>query len=656
MSGGLASLLLFAWESVLILQSGAVGLKMDTDGPFAALMAAIRPLLPGLLLKVLGAYVAAGALLGLFAHALACAVAPARRWRWLVWSGELLALALLLTWLKAQIRPALIDDLAWARPALTWMVDHGTPSQPRLALSLFVAAHLLVAALRRAWAPVVAVASAFGLTILGALASSWEPATERHPLVVLIGIDAFRPDRLSPLGGSGKVAPHLEAFLREATLFTRAYTPIAQTEPAWRALLTASWPFRTGVRYPLTAEERWVHLPTFPAALNAAGFQTRFATDCSRFNFQPALSGFAIREQPPRGAVNFLLEKLRYRALGVFWDNAVGSALLPEFIDNRALAGTFDPLAYARRLSARWVDAASAQPALLAFHSTAAHFPGDPVYPYYRKFVPPSEPLERRLRMYFTPIGAGTAGSWSREGAEALYDELLAQGDAQVGTLLDSLKAAGLYDEALVIVFSDHGESFHADHPELAGATPVHGARLSDEENQILLAMKLPKSMRTASTPSKVDALVRLIDIGPTILDVAGVPPLPGVDGKSVVPLLRGESVAPRRLYAETGFTHASPEAFDLDHWKGTPRTFDAYQILPDGRVQMTQAAHDGCLREKDVAAFDGKTWVIRSPRSDGTIQLQCRGQCEQAGTLTAWLDGVAGPVPTGGGAVAGTH
>ena len=32
------------------------------------------------------------------------------------------------------------------------------------------------------------------------------------------------------------------------------------------------------------------------------------------------------------------------------------------------------------------------------------------------------------------------------------------------------------------------GESFHADSPELAGATPVHGARLSDEENRIFLA------------------------------------------------------------------------------------------------------------------------------------------------------------------------
>ena len=42
-----------------------------------------------------------------------------------------------------------------------------------------------------------------------------------------------------------------------------------------------------------------------------------FATDCSRFHWEGSDSGFATRLQPPRGAVNFLLEKLRYRGLGL---------------------------------------------------------------------------------------------------------------------------------------------------------------------------------------------------------------------------------------------------------------------------------------------------------------------------------------------------
>ena len=60
-----------------------------------------------------------------------------------------------------------------------------------------------------------------------------------------------------------------------------------------------------------------------------------------------------------------------------------------------------------------------------------------------------------------------------------------------------------------------------------------------------------------------MEQLVRLIDVGPTVLELAGLDAaraLPGSDGVSLAPLLRGAQLLPLRLYAETGFTHASPE------------------------------------------------------------------------------------------------
>ncbi|MHB8879054.1 MAG: sulfatase-like hydrolase/transferase, partial [Myxococcaceae bacterium] len=420
----------------------------------------------------------------------------------------------------------------------------------------------------------------------------------------------------------------------------RAYTPIAQTEPAYRSLLTARWPTATGVRYPLTAEERWAGLPTFPAALTAAGWRTSFQTDCSRFNWQGESSGFTERRQPPRGALNFALEKLRYRALGVLADNAAGAALLPELIDNRALAGVYDPVGYGKRLMKNLAADAASGPSLFVFHSTAAHFPGDPVYPHYRRFVSPSAPLERRLRMIFSPIGGGkdaAAAGWGRVESEALYDELLGQADAQLGQVLDGLRERGLYDEATIIVLSDHGESFHADVPAISGATPVHGARLSDEENRMLLAVKLPRS-QGAKRVEQVDALVRLVDIGPTILALAGLPPLAAADGVSLLPLLHGESAPPQRLYAETGFTHASPEVFDPGHAATAPRTFDAYRVRPDGVVELSPAAHEAVMREKDYGAFDGRSWLVRAPQKDGTVAERCTGPCDDPG-LKSFLE-----------------
>ena len=641
-------LALFALETERLLSAGVVGVGINVDGPYAALMSAIRPFLPGLLVRIAMVYGVAGALMGLVAWALARAWGQ-QRLAWVV--PHWLVLLALLAWDRAIARPALFDDVPSLRPMLGWLVDHGEPWHPRLVAGLWFAVPLVLLAWRsrghrRSLGLAVGGAAAVGL--LGAWVARAPTGGGKHPLVILIGVDAFRPDRLRALGGTGAVAPHLDRFVEEgATLFSRAYTPIAQTEPAWRSLLTARWPHRTGVRYSLTAESRSLQLPTFAWRFADAGWRTVFATDCSRFHFEGPDSGFTTRLQPPRGAVNFLLEKLRYRAVGLFADHRLGAAWLPELVENRALAGIYDPVGYADRLAARLLSEASQGPTLFAFHATAAHFPGDPTYPFYRRFVAPSEPLERRLRMHFSPVvpgAAGGAGTWNRAGVEGLYDELLAQADAQVGQLFDALKRTGRYDDALILVLSDHGESFYADRPELTGATSVHGARLSEEENRILLAVKLPRGQRA---PARVDTLVRLVDVGPTLLELSRLPPLPeDVDGVSLTPLLREEPFQPPPLYAETAFTHVSPEIFDPSHWPGAPRSFDTYRIRQDGVVEVDGAAHAAILREKDRGAFDGQRWLVDRPRSDGSVQRSCTGDCSQTAVLSSWLDAVLTRAP----------
>jgi arylsulfatase A-like enzyme len=650
--GAAAGLAAFAVETLLILRGEVAGLEVDLQGPVAAFLRAARPLLWSLVGRIAAVYALAGAGAGVLAGAMARMVtlpgeAPSRRERALAFTLELGAIGFVLAWSSAIARPALVDDLPGVAGPLEWLVNAGEPWHPAAFVGAWLLVHLVTFARARGARRAAAVAGALAV----ALGAWWRPPAgadaarvdpERSPpLVVLIGLDAFRPDRLGAFGGSGQVAPHLEAFIREATLFTRAYTPIAQTEPAWRTLLTARWPHRTGVRHPLTPDEQVAPLPTFTGVLAERGHVTSFRTDCSRFHFQPEASGWTERAQPPRGALNFLLEKLRYRAVGMVAANRLGAAWLPELVDNRALAGMYDSRGFARRLAEDWVrKARSGRPALLAYHATAAHFPGDPVYPHYRRFVSRTEPLSRRLRMVYQPLGqAPHAAAWSRQAAEGLYDELLSQADEQLGIILGALRRAGHYDRALVVVFSDHGESFHADVPGLAGATPVHGARLSDEENHVLLAIKLPAGMRG---PPRVDELVRLIDIGPTVLEHAGAPALEGADGVSLWPLLRGEPHPPLYLYAETGFTHASPEVFDPGHLRGFPRTFQAYQVREDGAVVMSAPAQEAALREKDVGAFDGRVWLVRSPRQDHSIQERCSGGGECA-ELKAWLGQVAG-------------
>lgn len=68
------------------------------------------------------------------------------------------------------------------------------------------------------------------------------------PNIIIIGVDALRPDFLSFFGHE-KVMPFFDTFLPNATVFSDAVTPLARTFPSWTSLLTGQYPLRNGVRF-----------------------------------------------------------------------------------------------------------------------------------------------------------------------------------------------------------------------------------------------------------------------------------------------------------------------------------------------------------------------------------------------------------------------
>lgn len=627
-----------AAETWLVLSSQAVGLDLDVKGPFAALLGLAKQTLPSFVARVaavywLGAAVVGAAAVGASAAAGAGAVAA------VLTHFGLLAAAVLY---RAVINPALFDDLPGAARWLGPLVDHGEPWH-----AVAVVALVLLAVSARGPQRTRGLLLGVLLVAVSAAAVSRQPrfgaVAASHAPVILFGIDALRPDRLAALGGAG-LTPHLDELVADATLFTRAYTPIAQTEPAWRSLLTSTYPARHGVRYSLIrAQERRPGLSVAQVFADA-GWQTVFATDCSRFNFQDAASGFAERRQPPRGAINFLLEKMRFRGAAVF--APLGRWLVPELTENRALAGMVDSQVYAERLTADVLARAARGPLFYAYHATAAHFPGDPTYPFYRRRLGSDVPLNQRLRMFYQPVSEeGAAPPRGRDGQlvnEALYDALIMQADAQLGVLISGLREAGLYDAATLIVFSDHGEDFYHGRPTLEGKLSVHGAALGDEQNHAVLAVKLGRKSESASPRRAANkSLVTLLDIAPTLLDLAGLPALPEARGRSLVPALLGTGEglpAETPFFAETAYTHALPSVFEQEHYTGARRSFDSYTLHPDGLVEVADATHQEIMREKDYGAFDGTRWLSLWRDRDGLLRWSCRaatpGACEDVAAV----------------------
>ncbi len=120
--------------------------------------------------------------------------------------------------------------------------------------------------------------------------------------------------------------------------------------------------------------------------------------------------------------------------------------------------------------------------------------------------------------------------------------------DDALGVVLKAVDDAGLRDKTLVIVTTDHGVPF-----------PGHKGTLTENGTGVLLMMRGPGGFTGGK---RIDALVSQLDLFPTLLDVIGLKPRPGLDGTSLLPLVQGETGTVRsKLVTQTTF-HVAEEPY----------------------------------------------------------------------------------------------
>jgi arylsulfatase A-like enzyme len=153
-------------------------------------------------------------------------------------------------------------------------------------------------------------------------------------------------------------------------------------------------------------------------------------------------------------------------------------------------------------------------------------------------------------------------GRWSKDTGVAAslqpdrYDEAIAYADHELGVLLDALAKRGLIDSTLIVVTADHGEALGE------GGRTLHGRSLHEEQVRIPLLVAPPGQARA----TRVDALVSLMDLAPTLVDAAGFPVPPSFQGRSL--LERNPWFEPRLALGE--FSGPNRRAWYLreDEWK----------------------------------------------------------------------------------------
>ena len=125
----------------------------------------------------------------------------------------------------------------------------------------------------------------------------------------------------------------------------------------------------------------------------------------------------------------------------------------------------------------------------------------------------------------------------------AAYYAMIEQGDTEVGRMMKALEETGQLDDTIVIFMSGHGEML-GDH-----GMYLKGPYFYDCLTRVPLMIRWRKKYEQGV---KVDALVELLDIAPTLLEAAGVPVPSGMQGRSLTPLLTGATTKHRdSVYVE---------------------------------------------------------------------------------------------------------
>jgi arylsulfatase A-like enzyme len=173
----------------------------------------------------------------------------------------------------------------------------------------------------------------------------------------------------------------------------------------------------------------------------------------------------------------------------------------------------------------------------------------------------------------------------------AAYYAMVSLIDDETKRILDRLQAQGLDDNTLVIFTSDHGEML-GDHQLL-----LKGPMLYEMAVRVPLIMRWPGHVPAGG---RRDALVQWIDLTSTFMDAAGLDPLPGSQGQSLLALARGDRDAPTRdwaicEYLDSGHPYDPPVLLTMlrhDRWKlvvqhgppatSRPRSGELYDLVDD--------------------------------------------------------------------------
>ncbi len=337
-----------------------------------------------------------------------------------------------------------------------------------------------------------------------------------RPNIVLVTIDTLRYDHV---GCSGEIpwikTPTLDALAGDGAQFLQAISQSPTTTPSHCSIMTSVYP---NVHDAVNGKPMRRDLLTVAHCLSENGYATAaFTSATTTRSINSGLDGgfdLYVDSLVPWSeafSADAFQNLVAFYILGIMQKSQIAG----EVVTERAL---------------RWLAKEPQQPFFLWLHYFDPHSPYGSPPPYrdmYLAHVLPDAPM---------------ASDRARYAGDVTYT------DAQLGRVIEALKQRQLYDDALLVVTSDHGEAFGEQH--WGYTEKAHGDHLYDTTQHVPLIIKAPG----APAHRRIQQQVELIDIAPTILACTTIPPPPSFAGQSLWELVQGQPFSGERrpAYAMT--------------------------------------------------------------------------------------------------------
>jgi arylsulfatase len=441
-----------------------------------------------------------------------------------------------------------------------------------------------------------------------------------RPNILLLYTDQQRLDTLRCAGRPWAITPNLDRLAAEGAFFEHAYVQAPVCAPSRMSFLTGRYCSSLGVGW------NGINFPEADATpvnqiLKPYGYHT---AQIGKLHFTSTIARVHMNPHPTYGFDTFILSDQpgSYEDAYIRWVRSIDPSQVDKVrlpvhpvpqryghVTHKPYREECEPVlfegdedlthsAFVAGETCRYLESRRpGEPFFAIAGFFAPHMPLVAVERFVRMFDPADMPLpvmseDERRQMIAT--GAAYAG-WSDaqwQLARVYYAALVAEVDASVGRILQTLDRLGMTERTLVLFTSDHGE-FIGDHGRIQKGMPGH-----DCITRVPLLARLPGRIAAGR---RISALVEHVDVVPTMLDYAGIQSPQFVQGRSLRPLLEGSASEHRQDVLTESFLAGQSQATIRTRTHRYNTGANSGEILYDLEAdphELTNRAADPAARE----------------------------------------------------------